>query len=196
MNDDNLAKLVKQEAMKSGVSSQQANKALKMLRDGKINMSQIAPQLKTMIMKNVSAGSPCTSATDLKERMATRRKALIEARQPKEVKQANYEKTKKQMADRKQKQTEDKLEKQAQEEQRKIQHEKDLIALEAKLGKISVSVYNKCMEKINEDKFSSDAQRENCQNIISLYHKQQGFQSTINLDNMLCTTDDLSDIED
>jgi len=37
--------LVKQEALKSGVSSKNAARAIKMIKSGKVNMSQIMPHL-------------------------------------------------------------------------------------------------------------------------------------------------------
>lgn len=197
MSDDGLSKLVRAEAAKSGISSQQASKAIKMLRDGKVNMSQVAPQLKTMIMKNMSSGAPAGDKEDVKARFAARRRALEEARQPKSVKKHMYEKTKKQMEQRKVQQEVEKQEKLALAEQRKVEHDKALGELESKLGIIPDTLYNCCLEKLKEDAFPSDKHRDNCQNVVDLYHRQQGFDATIKNDvlDSLLVEEDLSDIE-
>lgn len=198
-DDDGLSKLVRAEAAKSGISSQQASKAIKMLRNGKVNISQVAPQLKTMIMKNMADGAPVSGKDDIKARFSAKRRALEEARQSKQIKKHMYEKTKKQIEHRKVQQEADKLEKQAAAEKRKLEHERALNTLESKLSVIPDIMYNSCLEKLQADTFPSDKHKDNCQCVVDLYHRQQGFDATIKndvLDSLLEDDLELSDIDE
>lgn len=82
-----LDSLVKDEAKKSGISQKNAEKALKLLKSGKISMSDIAPQLKDMMLKN-----SVNDIADPKQRLHNKIKGLSRGRQSEFAKKADYDK--------------------------------------------------------------------------------------------------------
>lgn len=190
---DQLDKLVHNEAAKSGISKQQADKAVKMLRDGKVNMSQIAPHLKTMIMKNMTVPGQAASREELLERMSVKRQALREGRSTKQSRDHMHNKTKQQISIRKEKEEQEKRFKTEMTELQQNEHKRTLLELESKIGNISDDFYNKCLLKLQEDKFADAVQRTKCQNIVDLYQQQRQFENMIDMDDI---ADDVSDVSD
>lgn len=198
-DNDELSKLVMSEASKTGISSSQAQKAAKMLRSGKVNMAQIAPQLKSMLMQNLGQGqteeqSKMTARDRLRAKIASKR----EGRMNKNSKAHAYKKTKERMEERKKKQEEDKKLEAKRKRNRKKAHAKKIRQLEQKIGTVTEEVYNKCLQKISEETYKDDGERNRLNNIVELYQKQKGFTETIkndNLDKLLESESDVSDIE-
>lgn len=191
MNDE-LSRLVHTEAVKTGVSTKQANKALQQLRSGKINISQVAPQIKTMLMQKLSNNSTDTKQ-DLKSRLAAKRQALSEARQSKFAKQTAYNKTKNMMETRKELEKLDKEQREREAAELKKEYEQSIDLLEKRIGRISDDLYNTCLQKVNSGQFRDDTHKKNCQQMIDLYHRQQEFTDVIT---DFANDEDISDLEE
>jgi len=205
----NIEQLVKNKGNAHNVSGKDQAKALKMLKSGKVNMSQLAPKIKEMMMNGVGQQNNCSnSKEDLRARLAARRRASQEARMGKTAKQRIYDKTKERIKKKKEEDEQKKQEAIKAAVKAKKNRKKRLRQLEKKLGKISDEFYHACMKKLNEqeDQLNQD-QKRHCQNVIDVYLKQQNFSDTIKndeLDKLLATAesgdeadeDALSDISD
>lgn len=189
---DELLKIVQKEAQKVGMSNKHAEKAAKMLRSGKINMAQIAPQLTQMIMQNVGSSTNATR-DELRERLATKRRAIRDSRKSKFVKEQIYESVKQRKEENDKRLEEEKIQQAKREQNRQKRHKQKMRDLEKKLGTISVELYNDCLKKQNTGT-GTESEQNRVKNIIELYHRQQKFEDTINLEEF--DGDELSDIED
>lgn len=188
---DQLSKLVHDEAAKSGISKQQADKAVKMLKNGKVDMSQVVPHLKTMIMKNMSD----STSTNLRDKLAAKRQNMTEARSSKQSKAHLHDKAKKQIANRKEREAQEKQFNTEIKDLQKSEYVKSLTELESKIGHVSENFYNGCLLKLQKDTFPDAAQRQKCQMIVDLYQRQQSFTEKIaelDIDN----ESEISDISD
>ena len=189
-----LNELVHSEASKMGVSSSNASRALKMLKKGKLDMSKIAPQIKDMFMNNNPMAKSATSARDrLRAKIASKNSM----RMSHAAKKLDYDRSREKMKAKEEQRKKDKQNKVRLERNRRRRHKKKLTMLEKRLGEISIVVYNKCLEKINGD--LSDQEKQNCNNIIELYQRQQKFTNKIEtneLDDLIENDDELSDLSD
>lgn len=200
MNQEALANMVSNQAKKSNVSSKEANKALKMIKSGKMDMGQLAPKITEMLMQGMNgAGSSCgNKREDLRAKLAARRRAAQEGRMSKSCRKKIYDDTKKRMEERKKREEEEGVAKKKREKNQKKKKAQRLKKLEEKLGTISDEFYNMCMKRLQENEFKDQSEKHRCQNIVDIYSKQQAFNTTIKNDEIdeLLNEDDLSDISD
>lgn len=187
--------LVKQEALKSGVSSKNAARAIKMIKSGKVNMSQIMPHLQRELMKHMGNNNTSDSREQIRERIRDRIKEKREGRMSKNTKQMIYDRADQGENEKTVEQTEAK---------RKVNREKRLQKLEKRLGTVTEEQYNSAMLSLSKNEFERVDQKNRCNNIVEIYHRQQGFKESIKdqtLDDLLLTNDDntddqLSDLSD
>lgn len=187
-----LNELVQTEAKKMGVSSKNANKALKMLKKGRIDMSKVAPQIKDMFMKNNPMAS--VSNLTLREKLQAKLKSKRECRMSNSAKKQSYDKTRENMKIKEEKKIlEDERQKKLK-KNRKKRHNKKLKALERKIGEVKIEIMVKALENIKKSNDSDIITKNQC--IVDLYQKQQKFSKEIvELDDDL-DGDDLSDLSD
>ena len=195
-----LEDLVRNKANQSGVSSKEAKKALKMLKKGKINMSQVSSKVTELMMQNMGlATQSCnTDRESLRAKLAARRRSAQEARLGKVGKDIIHQRTKDRVKERKEREEKEKQDKIAAGRRQKKNKAKRLRKLEKKLGEVSVDFYNVCMQKLKDDNFDCDEKRKHCQNVVDIYCKQQKFTEVIKNDEIdqLLEADDLSDLSD
>lgn len=173
---DQLSKLVHTEAAKSGISKQQADKAVRMIRDGKVNMSQVAPHLKNMIMQNMTGS---TNPGDLRDKLSAKRQSMSEVRMSKQSRAHLHNKTKQQIVKHREKEEQDKQINLEIKQLKKEEYLRSLSELESKIGKVSDGFYNGCLFKLHQNSFADDTQRVRCQSIVDLYQQQQQFADRI-----------------
>ena len=186
-----LKDLIRTEAPKLGFSSKSAENAINMLNKGKINMSQIAPNVKSMLMNQLTdqCGNMCDNKTKLKNKINSQR----EMRQNKAMKNVSYQRTKQKMEDDKKKEELKKVQVAKRDRNRKNRKRKKLSELEKRLGTVSEEQYRECLRKTS---FINDDDKNRTQNIIDLYHKQNRFSDKIENDIELDNFSDLSDLSD
>ncbi len=190
-----LSELVNNEARKMGVSNANATRALKMLKKGKVDMSKIAPQIKDMFMNNNPLGQP----TSLKARLRAKMNSKMELRKSNVAKKHNYDKSKEQLKIKDEKKKEEKENRVRMERNKRRRHNKKLKELEKRVGEVDIVIYNKCLEKLQNNDNLSDQDKKYCENIIELYQKQQQFTKEIeknDLDDIDLDLSDLSDFEE
>lgn len=175
-SEEDLDQLVKNEALRNGISSKDAKKALKKLKAGGM-MAQIAPHLHNQFMEMNPNMSP-------KEKLRMKMNKMRESRSNKSSKTKSYEKTKQEVYDRQQKEKEDKEKKTKQEAQRRKNHRKKIKELGKKLGDISQEQYNECMRRISENTYKDHSEKNRDKNIVELYGIQQSFNDTLDMDEL------------
>ena len=175
-SEEDLEQLVKSEALRKGISSKDAKKALKKLKAGGM-MAQIAPQLHSQFMDMNPNMSP-------RDKLRAKMNKMRESRGNKTSKTQSYEKTRQEVHDRKQKEQEAKELKIKQEAQRRKNHRKKIKELGKKLGEISQEHYNECMLRINQNSYKDNSEKNRDKNIVELYGIQQSFNETINMEEL------------
>lgn len=171
-----LQDLVRSEAKKAGVSQQQANKALNMIKKGKIGMGSIAPQIKDML----SSGLSGLDTRSPQEKYRAKLHSMQDQRQPKIVKNMKYDKDKQQMEEDKKKQAEEKRLAKNRKRDQQRRHRKKLEALSQQMGIISFETYHECISRQKTDKYQNESDKNHDSNIIEIYHKQENFSDKIN----------------
>lgn len=174
--EENLDQLVKEQALRQGISSKDAKKALKKLKAGGM-MAQIAPQLHSQFMEMNPNMSP-------RDKLRAKMNKMRESRGNKTSKTQSYEKTRQEVYDRKEREKQEKDKKIKQEAQRRKNHRKKIKELGKKLGEITQECYNDCMLRLNENSYKDNSQKNRDKNIIELYGIQQKFNETINMDEL------------
>lgn len=174
---DTVDDLVKSQAKKAGVSGKQAKKAMKMLKDGKLKMSQIAPELEGA-MSSLSYLDPNATPKD-KLRALLRNKQ--QSRSCKEAKEYAYDKTKEKMQKDKEEEALKKEKERKAARNRRKNHNKKLKELEEKLGTIGEEVYVQCLNRLRENTYTDDSARGYDKNIITLYCHQQQFTEKLSM---------------
>ena len=181
-NTQELQELVHGEAKKHGVSTKQANKALDMIKKGKISMGSIAPQLKDMLTANLSGFDTSSPREKLKAKILSKR----DQRKSKVARESQYKISQEQMkADAEKKKADDQAKKRR-EKERQRRHRKKLQELQEKLGTISFEKYRECMLRVQDATSykGDDSELNRDKNIIELYHQQKAFSNKIALDDM------------
>lgn len=171
-----LSKFIGEEAKKKGISNKDARKALKKLKSGGL-MAQVAPQLHSQFMEM----NPNMTA---REKYQMKMNKLRGARANKTSKASAYEKTRKEVQENQEREKQEKELKKKQEAQRKRNHRKKLKELEKKLGTITQELYNRCMTRIQEDKYQDEGSKNRDRNIVELYGQQQQFVGKIDMDEL------------
>lgn len=188
-NNEELHDLVHGEAKKAGIPSKQANKALNMLKKGKISMGSIAPQLKDMLSSNLGGFDTSTPREKLRAKLRSKR----EQRTKKVTRESNYEKSKQKMETDQKQRAEEKKQKAKREKARQRRHRQKLNELEEKLGTITPQLYRECMLRIQENNYIDLGSENHDKNIAELYHIQHQFTTKIEsntLDDLLSDDDD------
>jgi len=135
------------------------------------------------------------SREQIRERIRDRIKEKREGRMSKNTKQMIYDRADQGENEKTVEQTEAK---------RKVNREKRLQKLEKRLGTVTEEQYNSAMLSLSKNEFERVDQKNRCNNIVEIYHRQQGFKESIKdqtLDDLLLTNDDntddqLSDLSD
>lgn len=175
-DNDTLAKLIQMEAKKSGISPKDARKALKKLRSGGM-MAQVAPQLQSSFMDM----NPNMTA---KDKFHAKMKKMQSNRSKKQSKEQAYEKTRQEVHERQEKEKLEKEQKAKEALQRKRNHNKKINLLGKELGTVTQELYNTCMNKLKENEYKDEGERNRDRNIVELYGRQQAFTSDINATDM------------
>lgn len=181
---DSVDDLVKSQAKKSGATGKQAKKALKMLKDGKIKMSQIAPNIEGAL-SSLSTLDPNATPRD-RLRAVLRNKQ--QSRASKDAKEHSYEKTKERMQKEKEEAAQKKEQEKKAERTRRKNHNRKLKELEARFGQIGEELYSQCLGRIRENAYTNDSARCCDRNIVDLYSQQQQFSEKLSME-------DIDDIE-
>jgi hypothetical protein len=164
-----LNDLVSNQAQKSGFSQKETARALRKLKEGGM-MAQIAPQLQGQFMSMNPNATP-------RERLRQKLGSLSASRQCKDVKVRNFEKQKMQVEEDKVKEEE---KKQAKQKAVKNQRKK-LKDLEKRIGVVNEDMYLQCIKTLEAGSATVD-EVNRCNNIVSLYAKQQCFRESINIE--------------
>ena len=176
MDNKQLDALVQAQAKQAGLTSKQALKALKKLREGGL-MSQLAPQLQ----QTIESSNPTLSPRD---KLRAKLNNAKQSRSTKETKMVNYEKQKEDVYKR-EKEEKDRKEKEKEAARRRRKaHAQKLRELEEKMGPVSDDVYLTALTRQRENVYGHESERNRDRNIVELYSKQQLFSDKINMDEM------------
>lgn len=183
-----LDEMIKTEAKNSGISQKNADKALKLLKSGKISINDIAPQLKETIMKQNEQ-----QIADPRERLRNKLKGLQRNRHTEFAKKAKYDKKAQEIKDE---QKEDEKKKDltrsnsnqtgSNDRNKKKRLRKKMLKINNTYGKISDEIYLELQKKLKDQNLSADDKKDVIKQ-IQLYQYQLQFKPEIN-------TDDLDDL--
>ncbi len=170
-----LDELVKKEARNSGISQKNADKAIKMLKSGKISINDIAPQLKETLMKQNNE-----QITDPYIKLRNKLQGFQRSRRSEYAKKAEYDKKAQEIKAEQEAKKQEADKHEVSNKNKKKRQKKKMQKLSEHYGQITEEEYLD-LQKQNTNTSLDDATRNIITQKIQLYQYQNKFSTEISV---------------
>lgn len=194
---DQISKLINQQGRAAGIPQNQIAKAIRQIKSGKIDMTQVTPHLTDMMLQQQDSGN--LSTEQIRQRMQQKRHMNQMKRLPKHVQKRQAQLKADQIKERREQRQAERELKELEQRQRQIERLQELAQLAKVTGRVTDQLYHKCLSDLDSGKCKTEQVRQRYQNLVDLYQQQNQLTGEIKetkLDDLLEDEDEgeLSDV--